>query len=243
MSDPPPPPPPPPSSSVPPPPPPPPSAYVSAAPRARTRSKGKVIGAVVGVVALAGAGTFAIVNMAGGSDGGAATPQAAGQQLIAAVNQEDAIGALDDVLPGERDTFEQPVLDVISQLKRLQVLAPSADASKVAGLDIDIQLDPINDSDVHKVADDIANVKISGAAKAKVDEKELPIGDLLLHRLGNTARDTTTSDGEFGKTGGGVRITTVEKDGRWYVSAFYSVAEQARARAGSDLPSKDEAVK
>jgi hypothetical protein len=225
------------ASSVPPPPP-----YVSAQPPARRRSKGKVIGAVVGVVALVGAGTFAVAAMTGGSDGGAATPQEAVQQLIASVNQEDAIGAMDYVLPGERDTFKQPVLDVISELKRLEVLDSSADAAKVAGIDIDIQLDDIPDGDVDKVADDIANVKISGTAKATVDQKELPIGDLLLDNLGDAPDGSSSSDGEFGKQGDDVRITTVEKDGRWYVSAFYSIAEQAREEVGADVPAKDEAI-
>jgi hypothetical protein len=216
--------------------------YVATVPPARKRSRGKVIGAVVGVAALLGAGTFAVANMSGGSDGGAATPQEAVQQLIASVNQEDAIGAMDFVLPGERDTFKQPVLDLVSELKRLEVLDSSADAAKVAGVDIDIQLDEIGDDDVAKVADDIANVKISGTAKVKVDQKELPIGDLLLDRLSDTPNDSTTDDGDFGKDGDDATITTVEKDGRWYVSAFYSIAEQARAEAGADVPSKAEAI-
>ena len=40
-----------------------------------------------------------------------------------------------------------------------------------------------------------------------------------------------------------VRITTVEQDGRWYVSLWYSVAEVARTGAGlTEVPEQDQAI-
>ncbi|MCA9299059.1 MAG: hypothetical protein KDA28_08335, partial [Phycisphaerales bacterium] len=48
----------------------------------------------------------------------------------------------------------------------------------------------------------------------------------------------STEDGDFGPQG--LVVTTVEHDGRWYVSLWYSVAEQLRGT--SSLPTRDEAV-
>ena len=45
---------------------------------------------------------------------------------------------VDVLLPGERDTFRQPLQDLVGELKRLEVLSSDADLSKVGGIDISI---------------------------------------------------------------------------------------------------------
>ena len=91
------------------------------------------------VVALVGAGVFALTQIGGNDDkGGAASPTEAGENLVAALNDEDILGAVDLLLPGERDTFRQPMIDLVDNLKRLEVLGDDADPSKVKGIDIDL---------------------------------------------------------------------------------------------------------
>ena len=90
-------------------------------------------------MALVGAGVFALVKIGGDDDkGGAASPTEAGQDLVKALNDEDILGAVDLLLPGERETFRQPMIDLVDNLKRLEVLGDKADPSKVAGVDIDL---------------------------------------------------------------------------------------------------------
>ncbi|MGD9702302.1 MAG: hypothetical protein AB7Q42_00755 [Acidimicrobiia bacterium] len=213
------------------------------APTPSKRGKGRAIGAVAGVVALIAAGGFAVQAMTGGSDGGADTPEAAVRDFVAAVNEEDVLGAIDVVLPGERRTFKDPLVRFVEQLQRLDVLSEDADLGKIGGIDLQITLDDVQ---VEQITDDIATVSIAGTASGAVDGEQLPIGDLLIDRaLDGQRPGSSSSDGtSFGSGGGGeVRLTTVEQDGRWYVSLWYTVAEVARVGAGlSEVPEQDQAI-
>ncbi len=71
-------------------------------------SKKVLIGAVVGVLAIGAAGVFAVTQMTGGNSGGAASPEELGEAFMESLDQEDVLGAIDLLLPGERDTFSEP---------------------------------------------------------------------------------------------------------------------------------------
>ena len=78
------------------------------------RSRGKMIGALVGVIAILGAGTFAFTQLrSNDSSGGASKPEEVGNKLVTALGNEDVLGAIDLLLPGERDTFRQPMIDLV----------------------------------------------------------------------------------------------------------------------------------
>ena len=82
---------------------------VEAAPNPPGRSKGKVIGAAVGAVAIVAAGAFAITRLTGDSaSGGASSPEAAGEAFLAAIDNEDVLGMIDVLLPGEREYAARP---------------------------------------------------------------------------------------------------------------------------------------
>ena len=104
------------------------------------RSKGKVFGGLVAVVALLGAGGFAISKIVAGDDGGAANPTEVGTLLMDALAAEDALGVVDLLLPGERETMRQPLIDIVDNLKRLEIADDSASLDKVGGLDIDVHV-------------------------------------------------------------------------------------------------------
>lgn len=225
----------------------PPPSYVAEPPK---KKRGKLIAALGTVVVLVAAGTFAVVQLTGSSnDGGAASPEAAVQSFFASVNKEDALGALDMVLPGERSTLLQPMKDIATQLQRVEVLDKSADLSKVGGLDINVKLTTVKADIINGGSGgdaDIADVTIAGTASASVNGSKVPIGGLLTDN-GVTVPDAsapeTSFDSSTANKGAGSVIAAVKKDGRWYVSLFYSIAENARRDAKQDVPAASAAVK
>lgn len=198
----------------------------------RKRSKGALVGAVVGVTALVAAGAFAVVQIGGNDDqGGAASAEEVGTQLTAALDNEDVLGVIDLLLPGERDTFRDPMVDMVDNLRRLEVLSLDADLSKIGGLDI--QFTDVTVREEPTNVDDIANIYLSGASSVSVDGASVPLGDLLLDELFDGDRpdmDQPADSAEFDDT----KLTVVERDGRWYLSLFYSVAESVRG--DDDIP-------
>ena len=69
-------------------------------------------------MAIVGAGVFAISQLTGESaSGGAATPEEAGLAMLAAIEDEDVLGMIDVLLPGERETLRGPVTDLVDELR------------------------------------------------------------------------------------------------------------------------------
>ncbi|MFN6120028.1 MAG: hypothetical protein ACK5CE_10435 [Actinomycetes bacterium] len=203
-------------------------------PAGAKRSKGALVGAVVGVAALVAAGAFAVVQITGNeAEGGAASAEEVGTALTTALDDEDLLGVVDLLLPGERDAFRDPMIETIEHLVRLEVLSDGADLSKLAGFDI--QFTDVTVREEPTNVDDITNVYLSGAASVSVNGDEIPLGDLLLDDLFDGERpdmDQDMESSEFEE----VPLTVVERDGRWYLSAFYTIAEQARAQTDLDVP-------
>jgi hypothetical protein len=195
------------------------------------RSKGKVIGGLVAVVALLGAGGFAVSKIVAGNDGGAANPTEVGTRLIDALGAEDALGVVDLLLPGERDMMRQPLIDLVDNLKRLDIADSTAKLDKVGGLDIafeDVKVDPTTTN-----VDDVADIHITAKGTASVDGKAVPIGKLLIDEA--FGGDRPTMDSKPQNSDVDWKLATVKHDGRWYLSAFYSIAENARSDGG-DIP-------
>ncbi|CAN5721425.1 hypothetical protein BH18ACT2_BH18ACT2_17670 [soil metagenome] len=195
------------------------------------RSGTAVAAVIVGVVALVGAGVFAVSRVTGSEDdGGAESPEAAGRALLAAVEDEDALGVVDVLLPGERETLRGPLTDLVAELRRIEVLSEDADLASIGGIDIQLDDESIRVDETN--VDDIANLRISGRATASVDGEALPVGDLLLDNDADPA-ELDTEAGEPDEFE--LPLTAVRQDGRWYVSAFYTVAELAR-QDSDDVP-------
>lgn len=199
------------------------------------RSKATLVGAVVGVTALVAAGAFAVVKITGNDTrGGAASPTEVGTSLTAALDNEDLLGVVDLLLPGERDTMREPLIDFVDHLRRLEVLSDDASLSKIGGLDI--QFTDVTVREEPTNVDDITNIFLSGSSSVSVDGEAVPIGDLLIDEAFDGERpdmDQEPDTAEFEDT----QLTVVERDGRWYLSAFYSAAEAARGEfEDQDIP-------
>lgn len=209
------------------------------------KRKGRRVVAIGAAAALIAAGGFAMVQVAGGgAEGGAATPVEAVQQLVASINAEDALGAMDMLLPGERRTFKQPMIDMVAELSRLEILDTTAKLDAVSGTDVEVTL--AADLETTEVAPDIATVQVAGSAKANVDTSKIPIGTFLIDNMldGTRPDGIETASGDFGGDAGDpIPVTVVKRDGRWYVSLWYSVAEAARQQADATLPTLEEAIK
>ena len=208
-----------------------PTATVVPAGSVGKHSKGKVVGGLVAVVALLGAGGFAVSKIVAGDDGGAASPTEVGTQLMDSLGSEDALGVVDLLLPGERETFRQPLIDFVDNLKRLEIVGSSASLDKIGGLDL--TFDEVEVETTETNVDDISNIRITATGTASIDGDTVPIGDLLIDEA--FGGDRPALDSEPQDSDVDWHLTTVKRDGRWYLSAFYSIAEGARGDS-DDIP-------
>jgi hypothetical protein len=211
----------------------PPTATVVPTGTAGKRSTGKVIGGLIAVVALLGAGGFAVSQIVAGDDGGASSPSDVGTQLMGSLSSEDALGVVDLLLPGEREVMRQPLIDFVDHLKRLKVVDESANLGKIGGIDLSFDNVQVESSATN--VDDIADIHITATGTASVDGKTVPIGDLLINEAFGGERPDLSSDAQT--TPIDWHLATVKRDGRWYLSAFYSIAENARAGEG-EIPAE-----
>jgi hypothetical protein len=195
------------------------------------RSTGKMVGGLIAVVALVGAGGFAVSKIVAGNDGGAASPTEVGTRLMDALAAEDALGVVDLLLPGERDMMRQPLIDIVDNLKRLEVIDNTASLDKVGGLDI--AFDGVEVEPTATNVDDVSDIRITATGTAAVNGDTVPIGNLLIDEAFGGDRpnlDSAPQDSDIDW-----KLATVKDGGRWYLSAFYSIAENAR-NAGDDIP-------
>ncbi|MEO6652349.1 MAG: hypothetical protein ABIP17_06810 [Ilumatobacteraceae bacterium] len=200
------------------------------------RSTWLVVGAAAAVIAVVAAGIFAITNLTGSADGGASTPDELGLALLDAIQNEDVLGVIDVLSPGERDVFRDPIVDLVSELKRLDVLSPDADLARILG--VDVEFSNVSITSVSTNVDDITNIDMRADAAISLDGAQVPIGSLITDNvpaddLTEMRGTKTTQSDEFD-----VRLTAIEEGGRWYFSVFHTIAEMARAETapGSLIP-------
>jgi len=190
------------------------------------------VAAVALALGLAGGGAALAIN-AGSSSGGADTPEAAVQQLLDSLSNEDILGAAELVDPSERATLVDSGVSISEQLVRLEVLSPDLDLNALSG--VDLRFDNIKLRAV-PVRADVTQVFIDGgSSRASVDVSKLPLGKLITDRA--PADWLTFSDSVGSPIGSTFPIAVVKRSGHWYVSLWYSVAENARIAAGEPMPS------
>ena len=91
------------------------------------------------MLAIGAAGVFAVTQMSGGNEGGAASPEELGEAFMESLDQEDFLGVIDLLLPGERDTFSEPAQELVSELTRLEVLTEDASLDDLSGFDVTLE--------------------------------------------------------------------------------------------------------
>lgn len=209
-----------------------------APPAPPTSSKLPWFAAVTGAfVLLIGGGFFALTAFA--ASGGARTPEEAVEALIAAANDEDFITLAELLEPDERRVLAEPMItEVLPELIRLGVLNDSADAGNIEGFDWEL-------SDVtyriEALAQDSEMVHVyftGGQAAAEFNAIDFPFGDDFRERFGDEIQDEARVTEVIEDTG--TPMVLVERNGRWYVSAMFTMAENIRLEEGERLPALSE---
>lgn len=215
----------------------PPGVVVSTGPvMADTPSRPRWFGRGVALVAaavLVGGGGYLAIN-AGSADGGAGTPEGALEGALAALSAEDLIGAAEFVEPTERETMIDAGLEVVEELVRLEVFDETLDLTAVDG--IDLEFDDV-EVEVEVVRSGLAHLYVvGGTSTSSIDGSAVPFGPLVTDRVDDEDLAVEESHTEpLARTD--VPIVAVERDGRWYLSLWYTVAEGARLELGRPLPS------
>lgn len=186
------------------------------------------------VVAVAAAGAFAVTQLGGGD--GAGSPEAAVETMFSAIGDEDLLGVLEALTPGERRALRPTVETLADELQRLGILGDGVALDDISGVDITIE-DLALESD--ELADGIAAVTVTGGVIGLESvPDDLPIGDNLRSLIeeggGDVGEAEYSDEGDLGDER--IELVAVEEDGGWHVSLAYTLAEVLRRDSGLDLP-------
>jgi hypothetical protein len=195
-----------------------------------------LVAVAVGLVAALVAGAFAVTSL-GGRDG-SASPEEAVERLFAALADEDLVGVLESLPPGERSAILPGVRDLAEELQRLRLLSDDLDLGGISGIGFEVEG---LETESSPLAEGIAAVRLTaGTLTTSTDPADLPVGENLesLLALGDVDLDGTDADTSTDDLSeGDLRLVAVEEGDGWHVSLFYSLAEMARIDA--DLPPPD----
>jgi hypothetical protein len=195
------------------------------------RSRPRALIAGIGIVALAGVGALAISALTGG--GGADTPEGAVEQLAAAIGAEDPLAAVDVIAPDEVRTLHD-TLDTTARRAAGLDLVESASAP-LAGIDLSVE---DLELETETLADGYAKVTVrSGELRSTTEQAGF--SELVREATADDDVDVTENVdlGDLAPEELDTFLMTVRRDGRWYVSAAYTVLEYVRA--ANDLPVAD----
>jgi hypothetical protein len=202
--------------------------------------------AVVVAVALVAGGTYATAQLLS-DDAGAASPEEAGEQLLAAVTRSDLLGIIELLPPGERQVLADITTELSDQADRLGLVDETFRLDGFPGLSIDIE-DP--EFEVQELGDGLARVSlVDGQATVEVDgeavagslgevveaiaaanDAELEVedsdGSTDIGQIADEAAEDAELDG--GEVLNPFTVAVIEQDGRWFPSLGFTIAELAR---------------
>lgn len=191
---------------------------------------GRVVAGVAGGALLLGGGLFAATQL--GSNG-PETPEAAVQELLDAAENEDVLGALAALEPGERRALKAPMEEMFEELKRVEILDSSFELRAIAGIDLEFSDVTMRTVDVR---DGLAQVFFTGGTvTSSVDGEALPVGDFLNDTLSEFEVDRTELDESSTESLADEEefLAAVKTSDGWKVSIGYTAAELARVDAGA----------
>jgi hypothetical protein len=203
-------------------------------PKRKGRRVLTAVGGVAAVGVLAGVG-YVVYDQFSGPNGGAASPTAAVLELSAAADGEDAATALSLLAPGEVGSVADVYRDVQAKAIR-DGIAKAGDP--FAGFDL--ALDGV-EVQTEELGDDVAAVTVtSGTVSWALDPDLLP-GPLRIDSNGDVREAASGSADLVDVTREAtdaepLRIMTVQRDGKWYVSPVTTLLEAWRAEEGLPAP-------
>ena len=209
------------------------STTADAVPNRRRRAAG--IGATIAVIA-GGIGISTVAFQGASNPGGADSPEEAVQEFADALEREDVLGMIDVALPEEVSALRAVFEDATSEVERVGILDESFSLDAVAGIDVAV---PGLTLTTENLDTDLAVVTATGGTvNATFDPASFPLGSIVREVLGDELAVSQVSQPLSG-TDPSVMLATVARDGRWYVSLGFTVAEYARVAAGAEFPPPD----
>jgi hypothetical protein len=203
-----------------------------------------VIAAIVAVVALVAAGVVFANSRGWFTASGASSPNEAVDNVFQSLADGDLLGVAAQLAPSEAAMTADLTGDVLTQLKRLEIVDASATADQLYALTITssgLTLSPtpiqINDHvQVVQVTGGTLTVDGASATAALTPKIRAAVPDWSEVTPEHATFDIATQTAE---TGNALRIATVQVDGRWYPSVAYTIADNvAYTTAGADYAAR-----
>lgn len=210
----------------------------------KRRRTGMAVGVIVAVVVLAagGVGTWFALNRA--SSAGSASPQDAATKLLADVSNNDVLGVVNDLPPAEAALLRDTIQGSVDQFKRLQVIKPDASPQSATGLNIHTSGITFDNAAAERINDHLTITKlVSGTITVGQSLSTNDYTQSFLHQAfpnGTPTTQTHTVDiaSEVRQLGHPIRIATVQVNGTWYPSLFYSIADAGLQAAHAKWPAQ-----
>ena len=217
------------------------------APQPPKRRRGPIIGAIAAVlvVAVGVATTFFVLNRSSKDDAGKANPTEAATNLVNSLSQGDVLGVLESLTPAESSLLVDFNAKSTDRLKELKVYKEDADPNKLHGASIEAKNLKYDEKNAEKVNDHLTITKlVGGTVSLHADVNELPLTEEFMDAAFPDGVNSKPTDEQVDvaeivrETGEPIRIATVNVDGKWYPSLFYTVADYALQDADKEWPNE-----
>jgi hypothetical protein len=206
------------------------SPFTDAVPNRRRRIAG--IGATIAIIA-GGVGISTVAFQGASNPGGADSPEEAVREFSEALEREDVLGMIDVTVPEEVTALRAVLDDATKEVERVGILDESFSLEAVAGIDVAV---PGLTLTTENLDTDLAVVTATGGTlDATFDPASFPLGSIVRDVVGDELAVTQLSHPLAGSDPS-VMLATVARDGRWYVSLGFTVAEYARLATGAEFP-------
>ncbi len=181
---------------------------------------------VIGLLAMV-AGAVFFARSLGKAEGGADTADAAVRRLFDALSNEDLLGMLEALPPSERDPLRSSLPQLTSELGRLGILRSDLNLSDIAGVELAFSGLRLAST---AIGPGVTSVAVTaGRSTYRVDPQRSPLGDFVRQLLPPDMAKVV--EGEDDLADDEITLTAVRENDRWFVSLWYTVAEDARGDA------------
>ncbi|AZI58048.1 hypothetical protein EH165_07725 [Nakamurella antarctica] len=190
---------------------------------------------------------------------GQASPQAAAAALFADVSNGDLVGLADTFDPVESSLVTDFAGDVTKHLQRIGLLTDEATINNSTGVGISIKGVTYDESAAENPLPNLSIVKVTGGtvtidppagnnSAAQTDKFRALLAALEKANLSSDFQPAVQTEPtviDIAKVireennGKPLRISTVQRDGEWYPSLFYTLADYAAQQAGKTLTPAD----
>jgi hypothetical protein len=193
-----------------------------------------IITVVAVVVALLAAGLVWFFARKSSEDvgSGQSTPVSAATQLLSSLSNKDTLGIAAGLDPTEAHLFADMSGDVLTQLKRLGVINDTVNAT-TSGTTVTTSNITVNQTPI-VINDHVDVVELTGGTVTiKSGSGTLPFSDKVLQAFPQLKQSSKVADttlniaDQVSKLGHPIRIATVNREGKWYVSLFYTAADNS----------------